>query len=99
MKNEDVASFLFKKKCYGKHKSKIDFQVKLYTPNFSLILDTVILMSSTWYKNMVQTWRHSHLVQSDELKVTSTWWRKNNLAVDNIIKGKKLRVHFIHGLV
>ena len=43
---------------------------------------------------MVQTWRHSHLVQSDELKVTNFWWRKNNLAADDDInKLKKLSVH------
>ena len=64
----------------------------------TLILDEMILMSSTWaigLLELVQTWRHSHLVQNEELKVTNTWWRKNILAaVDDINKVKKLRVHY-----
>ena len=56
--------------------------------------------TSTWaigLLELVQTWRHSHLVQNEELKVTNTWWRKNILAaVDDINKVKKLRVHYIH---
>ena len=75
-------------KSWGGHTGKINDARRQLT---ALILDEVIFMSYTWAYG-------ADLVQS-ELKGTSTWWRKTNLAADDDINDKNLRVHYLHGLV